>query len=428
MKSVIRDCLAVAGAFAAILAAAACNVERSGNLEEPARAKDTMRIAVLRKAAIEAGFVRSSDLAVPVQQARVAVGRQIFESPLMSINGSISCRDCHLDEFGSADGLPNAVGVDGVGKGAARMASAGRILPRNTLAFWGRGGKGFDTFFWDGKVSTEAGKVISQYGAFAPSSDPLVVAVHLPSVELREMVSDTPEVRDSLVAEDVSDARSIQQDLARRFAGDSAIGPAMSAAYGLPPNKITFLNVADAIANFIRDEFRIRPTKFERFVFLNGPINEDELAGGILFYGRGRCSQCHGGPYFSDLQFHAVAFPQAGFGKNGFGIDEGRYNVTLDPSDRFKFRTPPLFNVEKTSPYSHSGSVTRLEDAIVAHFDPLRLHDIPGMDVRERSNLYARLGPAALEPLPSALDDQEVRQIADFLRMLSFETDQPEPQ
>ncbi|MGQ3230070.1 MAG: cytochrome-c peroxidase, partial [Blastomonas fulva] len=141
----------------------------------------------------------------------------------------------------------------------------------------------------------------------------------------------------------------------------------------------------------------------------------------ILFYGRGKCSTCHNGPYFTDFQFHAVAFPQAGFGKNGFGVDEGRYNVTHNPFDRFLFRTPPLFNVTKTAPYSHSGSVARLEDAIIAHFDPLRFADPGKMTLRERADLLERLGPASREPLPASLSDDEVRAIAAFLAMLDFE-------
>lgn len=387
------------------------------------KAADGMRIAALRRAAIVGGFVPASELEIAVEPARAEVGRLIFESDLMSLNGAISCRDCHLDEFGSTDGLPNAVGVGGEGKGEARLKSSGqgRILPRNVLPFWGRGGKGFETFFWDGKVTMRDGKVVSQFGDRPPSNDPLVVAVHLPSVELREMVADTPDARGSFVSEEVSAAESIQIELARRFALDGAIGPALASAYGKRPRDLAFNEVADALASFIRHEFRVRPTPFERFVFGNGSITERELAGGILFYGRGKCASCHNGPYFSDLSFHAVAFPQAGFGKNGFGIDEGRYNVTLDPADRFLFRTPPLYNVTRTAPYSHSGSLPKLEHAIIAHFDPLRLVDTSRMTTRERSDLFARLGPASRETLPTSLTDEEVDALVAFLGMFDFE-------
>ncbi|MBA4045691.1 MAG: methylamine utilization protein MauG [Erythrobacter sp.] len=380
-----------------------------------------MRMEVLRRAALANGAARAADLIIPTQPARVEVGRLIFESPKMSLNGAISCRDCHLDEFGSTDGLPNAVGVGGEGKGLERLDSNGRILPRNVLPFWGRGGKGFDTFFWDGRVRKGPDGIVSQFGVKAPSTDPLVVAAHLPSVELREMVEDTPQIRDAYVAEDVSDANSIQRALAQRFADDETIGPRLLQTYGKAKSDVTFSEIADALSQFIRHEFRMRPTAFERFVFDGGPITDAQLAGGILFYGRGRCASCHTGPYFTDFAFHSVAFPQAGFGKNGFGIDEGRYNATLDPRDRFLFRTPPLHNVTRTAPYSHSGSVTSLDKAIIAHFDPLRLVDTKPMTVRERSDLYVRLGTASRETLPSALTDSEVRQLVAFLTMLEFE-------
>ncbi len=382
---------------------------------------DGMRLAVLRRAIIDNGFVRAAELEVPTDKGKHEVGKLIFSSSLMSINGSISCKDCHLEQFGSSDGLPNAVGVGGKGAGAERLSSGGRILPRNALPLWGRGGVGFDTFFWDGKVTVTNGRVVSQYGDHAPSQDPLVVAAHLPSVELREMVEDTPEVHAEMVSEDVSSAERIQAALAARFSADPKIGPGLAKSYGVKREELTFNQIGDALASFIRHEFRVRQTNLERFVFNDGSITQSELAGGILFYGRGKCVACHGGPYFSDLSFHAVAFPQLGFGKNGFGVDEGRYNVTLDPSDRFLFRTPPLYNVSKTAPYSHSGSVVSLEDAIISHFDPLRLTNPSKMTLTSRSNLFARLGPASREPLPSALTDQEVRELVSFLRMLDFQ-------
>lgn len=420
MKSVSEWVLAASLGFLVLSMSASCGSTTPKQFNDEI-ASDGLRIRALRGAAIENGAARAADLIISTDAQKVEVGRLLFESPLMSLNGSISCRDCHLDEFGSTDGLPNAVGVGGEGKGKERLKTDGRILPRNVLPFWGRGGKGFDTFFWDGKVHSQDDRIISQFGDVPPSSDPLIVAIHLPSVELREMVADTPEVRDTLVVENVSAAEAIQSKLAKRFARDAEIGPMLDRAYGKQVNAITFAQIGDALAQFIRHEFRMRPTPFERFVFAGGPITTKQLAGGILFYGRGRCASCHNGPYFSDLRFHAVAFPQAGFGKNGFGIDEGRYNITYDPKDRFLFRTPPLHNVHLTAPYSHSGSVTTIQKAIIAHFDPLRLTRTDQMTVSERSDFYARLGPASQETLPSALTDEEVDHLVQFLAMLTFE-------
>ena len=143
------------------------------------------------------------------------------------------------------------------------------------------------------------------------------------------------------------------------------------------------------MAAFIRSKFRIRKTRLEEFVFERKPLTEPELRGALVFYGSGSCITCHSGPYFSDFHYHTVAFPQLGFGKNGFGIDYGRYNATFDPRDLYKFRTPPLFNVEKNRFYGHSGSVDSVEKAIIAHFDPLSLVDLTKMTPLQRNIFYS---------------------------------------
>jgi hypothetical protein len=44
--------------------------------------------------------------------------------------------------------------------------------------------------------------------------------------------------------------------------------------------------------------------------------------------------------------------------------DVGRFEVTGDEADRYKFRVPMLRNIAKTAPYFHDGSVAKLEDAL----------------------------------------------------------------
>ena len=130
---------------------------------------------------------------------------------------------------------------------------------------------------------------------------------------------------------------------------------------------------------------------------------------------------CHGGPHFSDLSFHTVAFPQLGFGKNGFGIDYGRFNATFNPKDLYKFRTPPLYNVEKTAPYSHSGSVATLENAIVAHFDPLKLVDLSSMSPLERHEFYKRMTLSSeTSTTVGFLSETDINKLVKFLKLLSF--------
>lgn len=222
--------------------------------------------------------------------------------------------------------------------------------------------------------------------------------------------------------ESVSSATAIYSQLMQRLSDDRPLIQAMAKAFGIGERDVTFLHVAESVADFIREKFRVRQTKLHEFVFSGGRLSDVELTGGLLFYGKGRCSLCHNGPLFSDLKFHAIPLPQYGFGKNGFGIDYGRFNVTFNVADLYKFRTPPLYNVEHTAPYSHSGSLYDLYGVIRSHFDPL--FNVKGSEMTdvERIELYRRIAVWGDENLYQApLDQAEIEALVQFLRTLSFE-------
>ena len=48
--------------------------------------------------------------------------------------------------------------------------------------------------------------------------------------------------------------------------------------------------------------------------------------------------------------------------------DLGRYEVTQDPADRWRYKTPSLRNVALTAPYMHDGSFATLAD-VVAYYN-----------------------------------------------------------
>ena len=400
-----------AGSVGAILALlAAAETAAGGSLREQ----------VLRDQAIKAGLVPVEEVMPSFRQALSGAGRLLFASKELSLTREISCQSCHLDSFGSSDGIPVGVGTRGQGEGLDRLQHGGDFLPRRTSPLWGRGALGFDTFFWDGQVDGSGNSVMSAFGDAAPSSDPLVVVAHLPPVEIREMVRDDEDA-EALRTETVDSARKVYAIIEERVRSDDALSAALTRAYGFDREDIRYIHVAESIASFIRDRFRLQPTKFHDFVFRDGDLNKQELAGGILFYGRGRCAACHNGPFFSDLSFHAIPFGQLGRGKNGFGIDYGRYNVTRDPADLYKFRTPPLYKVIKTAPYAHSGAAIDLAGAIRAHVDPLGAAQVGGMSAAERAEFYRRLGSWAGEPIFGVeLDDQDIRDLAAFVSALAF--------
>ena len=391
---------------------------------------------ILRKAALQNGFADFFEVNQSFDPLKSALGREFFHEQRFSFNDKMSCGTCHLDQFSSTDGLPNAIGVGGEGEGLSRANSDGEIVPRNVLPLWGRGGKNFTTFFWDGKVTEVDGEIVSQLGVITkgyvsedgqyrinqtPSYDPLITAIHLPFVEIREMVMDDEQVSSLLKTESPDSAMVLYDILVARLKLIPEYVQGITSAYGISEDEIAFQHIVEPIAHFIRDKFALQETAFSRFIFNDDVLSEESVRGGLIFYGKGKCSSCHSGPYFSDLQFYSVPFPQAGFGKNGFGVDYGRYNITFDVGDLYKFRTPPLINVAETFPYSHSGSVYDLKDAIVFHFDPLRNFMSEEMAVLDRVEFYKRLrasGPD-LTKIPF-LDDEEVMQLEAFLNTLSF--------
>jgi cytochrome c peroxidase len=44
--------------------------------------------------------------------------------------------------------------------------------------------------------------------------------------------------------------------------------------------------------------------------------------------------------------------------------DVGRFEITEDPKDSWKYKTPSLRNLNVSAPYMHDGSLTTLEDVV----------------------------------------------------------------
>ena len=389
----------------------------------------------LKDAAISNGFKRPSEINSSFDKEKSQLGKKFFDEKILSFNTKNTCASCHLSVFSSADGLPNAVGGIASGSGIKRLASkGGKVVPRNTLPLWGRGSKNFHTFFWDGKVKMEGEKIISQLGLldknYATSTgkysidvkdNALLTAVHLPFVEIRELIIDDEEVYKELKNESIGTAFDIYSDISKRIKEHPYYSKQITKLYNISRDDISFHHIADAITHFIRDEFAIKETYFSSFVFDNNKLSKNAVSGGLIFYGKGKCATCHRGELFSDLKFYSIPFPQIGFGKNGFGVDYGRFNITFNPDDMYKFRTPPLYNVENTFPYSHSGSLYDLRKVITYHYDPLKYLDINSLSEIDRNEYYKKLISSGknIDLIPY-LDAKEVSNLVEFLKTLSF--------
>ena len=242
---------------------------------------------ILRKTAIDRGVLPSQNLYDNRDQSLVKTGKIFFNSEKLSLNRNISCETCHLEEFSSADGIPNAVGVGTKGKGPKRVLSGrGKFIPRNTLPLWGTGGIGFKTFFWDGKVDFLNETKISPFGDNTPSNDPLVVAVHLPAIEIGEMLVDDSKVK-KYKMETTDDALKVYRLVVDKLRKqDHKVIKELAMALNKGELEVKFIHIARAIASFIRSEFQIKKTRFEEFLFEGGKLSKSELKGGLIFYGK----------------------------------------------------------------------------------------------------------------------------------------------
>jgi cytochrome c peroxidase len=82
--------------------------------------------------------------------------------------------------------------------------------------------------------------------------------------------------------------------------------------------------------------------------------------------------------------------------------DLGLYEITQDPGDRWKYKTPSLRNIELTSPYMHNGSLATLRD-VVEFYDSGGVPN-PVLDRR-------------IQPLQ--LSDAEIGQLVAYLQALT---------
>ena len=376
---------------------------------------------ILKKAIIENGFKSPEDLYISKDSNLTSVGKLFFQSKNLSLNGRISCATCHISTKGSSDGIPNAAGVQGYGEGKDRLLSGAKIVPRNTLGLWGVGSKGFKTFFWDGRIDFSEEDIVSQFGKAIPSNDPLITAVHLPVVEIRE----TLEEDDFILAhkqESIDGADAVYSAILKNLKENEKDAiKQLSQNTGKKIEELVFLDIAKSLAAFIRNEFKIKNTPLNSFVVGKKKLTEKQIKGGLIFYGKGNCISCHSGSNFTNQKFYTVPFPQLGFGKNGFGIDYGRYNATFNPNDLYKFRTPSLYNNGLTSPYGHSGSASDLYESIKAHFDPLSMVELSHYTPHQRFQFYKYLTKNDTADKVKYITDNEIELLIEFLGTMNFD-------
>ncbi len=252
--------------------------------------------------------------------AKVALGHKLFNDKKLSADNTISCASCHSFKKGGADGLIVATGIEG---------KQGKI---NTPTVFNAA---FNfAQFWDGRAVD------------------LKDQVHGPLTNPVEMGSNWKQVAGKL---------NKDPQYIRDFAAIYASGKNKSAA-----NLITGECIADAISNY-EQTLLTRNSRFDKFLQgdRNSILTVDEQSGYKLFIAN-NCVSCHAGINFGGQSFELMGKKKNYFKWRGHitASDNGRFNVTHDPADLYKFKVPTLRNIALTAPYFHDGYADDLYTAV----------------------------------------------------------------
>ena len=238
----------------------------------------------------------------PTSDAKVALGKKLFEDKILSGSNSVSCATCHDPKHGFGD--PNRRS-----EGDAKP----RLTKRHSPALLTTGY--LRSYFWDGRSRSLEDQ------ALEPIANPDEMNQHY--CELIE-------------------------ELAK-----AGYEPAFRSAFG-GEEPLSILNVANALAAFQRT-LTHNDTPYDRWI-----AGEDEAMsaaakrGFAVFSGKANCVSCHYGPNFTK-----AAGPH-GASRERTGVPM----VAGDDPDFGPFKVPTLRGVGLSAPYMHNGSLATLEDVV----------------------------------------------------------------
>lgn len=244
----------------------------------------------------------------PVTESRFVLGRTLFYDGKLSVTNNISCGNCHQQAvaFAHADHTVSHGVFDRLG---TRNAPALQNLGYNT------------SFMWDG-------------GIFDLDLQPLApIANH---VEMDE--------QPARVVEKLKQSAKYRQLFLDAYGSEEITSAKMLKA--LSQFMVMLLSAGSRYDKHVRNE-------------TGGTFSADESEGLQLF--REKCQSCHATDLFTDQSFRNNGLPPTALN------DLGRYAVTLNSADKYRFKVPGLRNVEKTGPYMHDGRFRTLE-AVLNHY------------------------------------------------------------
>jgi cytochrome c peroxidase len=170
---------------------------------------------------------------------------------------------------------------------------------------------------------------------------------------------------------------------------------AFNEAFPGEEDPVTFENFALTVEAF-QATLTTPNSRFDQFLNGADSLSEQEIRGLEAFLDEG-CAACHAGVNIGGQDYYPFGLVERPGGAVLPEGDRGRFTVTETASDDYVFRAAPLRNIELTAPYFHSGVVWSLEEAVAV---------------------------MGVSQLGADLDDQQIEDIAAFLRTLTGEIPQ----
>jgi len=248
----------------------------------------------------------------PIPPERVALGRRLFFDKRLSLDGTVSCETCHIPGLHGIDGLTKSIGVEH----RLNARNAPTVL-NAALQFKAH---------WDGgrdNVEDQATKALVGPASFGNPDYPAVIQ----------------KIK----------ALGYEPDFKRAFPEDQ--------------EPIKPENWGKAIGSYERT--LVTPSPFDEYLKGTTTALTPQAQQGLATFMDKGCVSCHDGPGIGGGSFEKFGLIADYWTLTGSPtMDEGRFALTKDPSDRYEFKVPSLRNVAKTPPYFHDGSVDELAHAV----------------------------------------------------------------
>ncbi len=336
--------------------------------------------------------LRPLESPLPSPKVLVKLGSRLFMEPLLSGNKNMTCMHCHHPRLGSSDGLPFSIGEGGVGIGPNREQSGrrgkGLVIRRHSPALINLGYIDEVTvMFQDGRVEyNPKTKAYRTPEAALNGENPkaayitknlsgaLSAQALFPITSPEEMMgrAETAEVDNEFIGMN-SNLKVWKGVMNRLLNGKKSELYTNLFKSSFPDQKeFNIGNVGTALSAFMKDTFSFVETPYDHY--LKGNLNAMTLSqkkGLKVFAGRGKCINCHAGKHLSNFEFKTTGTPQIGIEDSNQIDDRGRFEVTGEKRDLYKFKTPPLRNTALNPPYMHTGVFQTLKQ-VIDHYDNVK--------------------------------------------------------